>query len=141
MIIHVHYVLKGTVSRDFRPSVFLKIKTSVLGPWLRPPLAKAFSNVNSNFPKCRRCQSVIDKLNNIEKWKSYAKRRCYAKKIKNACGVIDTGCMVHIVSLTRHAKYDTAWLHNPRTIRAALAGFKGKIYQKHYPVEDNLERC
>jgi hypothetical protein len=29
------------------------------------------------------------------KWrKSYAKQRWYAKKIKNACGVIDTACKI-----------------------------------------------
>jgi hypothetical protein len=68
--------------------------------------------------------------NNFEKWKSYAKRRCYAKKIKNACGVIahrihgacgviDTACKI--------------WhhMHSRRTIRMALAAFKGNIYQKH----------
>jgi hypothetical protein len=27
--------MKGTVSRDFRPSIFFLIKTSVLGPWSR----------------------------------------------------------------------------------------------------------
>jgi hypothetical protein len=32
------------------------------------------------------------------------------KKIKNACGVNDKACMVHAVSLTPHAKYDTASL-------------------------------
>jgi hypothetical protein len=30
------------------------------------------------------------------------------KKIKNACGANDTACTVHAVSLTPHAKYDTA---------------------------------
>jgi hypothetical protein len=30
------------------------------------------------------------------------------KKIKNACGVIDTACTVHAVSMIPHAKYDTA---------------------------------
>jgi hypothetical protein len=32
--------------------------------------------------------------NNFEKWKSYAKQRWYAKKIKNACGLNDTGCTI-----------------------------------------------
>jgi hypothetical protein len=48
------------------------------------------------------------------------------KKIKNACGVNDTACKI--------------WhrMHDRRTIRAALAGFKGNIYvpelyyHKHY---------
>jgi hypothetical protein len=30
------------------------------------------------------------------------------KKIKNACGVIDTACTVHAVSLTQNTKYDIA---------------------------------
>jgi tRNA U55 pseudouridine synthase TruB len=43
---------------------------------------------------------------------------------------------MHAVSLTPHAEYDTAGkishrLHNERKIRAALAAFKGNIYQKH----------
>jgi hypothetical protein len=30
------------------------------------------------------------------------------KKVKNACGVNDTACTMHAVSLTPHAKYDIA---------------------------------
>jgi hypothetical protein len=38
---------------------------------------------------------------------------------KNACGVIDTACKIwHL-------------MQNRRTIRAALAAFKGNIYHKH----------
>jgi hypothetical protein len=89
-------MFKGTVSRDFRPSVIL-IKTSILGSW--------FSNINSNsrkysnFLKCMQCHCHAPKnfSNNFEKWKSYAKQRWYAKKLK-----------MHAVSLTPHAKYDTA---------------------------------
>jgi hypothetical protein len=32
--------------------------------------------------------------NNFEKWKSYAKQGWYAEKIKNACGVNETACMI-----------------------------------------------
>jgi hypothetical protein len=55
----------------------------------------------------------------LEKWKSYAKRRWYAKKIKIGYGVIDTACKI--------------WhrMHYRRTIRTALAAFKGNVYQKH----------
>jgi hypothetical protein len=44
------------------------------------------------------------------------------KKIKNGCGVIDTGC-------TMHAKFKTPcaqWTND-----SVLATFKGNIYQKH----------
>jgi hypothetical protein len=42
---------------------------------------------------------------------------------------------MHTVSMTPHAKYDTACtLLNQRTIRAAIAAFKGNIYLKKYIV-------
>jgi hypothetical protein len=49
------------------------------------------------------------------------------QKIKNAFGVIDTACKYStLVSLHM-------WhcIHNRRTIREALAAFKGNIYQQH----------
>jgi hypothetical protein len=35
-------------------------------------------------------------------------------RMHDACGVIDTACTVHVVSLTPHAKYDTACTINER---------------------------
>jgi hypothetical protein len=51
---------------------------------------------------------------------------------KNTCGDNDIGCTMHAVSLTPHAKYDTACTYNGRSIRAALAALKGHIYKKKY---------
>jgi hypothetical protein len=80
-------------------------------------------------------------LNNFEQWKSYAKQRWYAKKLKmhalsirpharcmrchwhrmhDACGVIDTACTCAC------GVNDTTCM-----VRMALAAFKGNIYQKH----------
>jgi hypothetical protein len=53
------------------------------------------------------------------------KQRWYAKKLKimhDACGVIDTACTVHAVSLTPHAKYDTACTIDERFEQQPLKG-------------------
>jgi hypothetical protein len=39
---------------------------------------------------------------------------CHWHHMHGACGVIGTPCMVHAVSLTSHAKYDTACMINER---------------------------
>jgi hypothetical protein len=44
----------------------------------------------------------------LRKVKIICKTSMVCNKIKNACGVNDTACTVHTVSLTPHAKYDTA---------------------------------
>jgi hypothetical protein len=70
-------------------------------------------------------ECTIKFSNNFEKWKSYAKRRRYAKKLK-----------MHAVSLTPHAKYDTActiddWFERPWQ---PLKGISTKnIYVPEYP--------
>jgi hypothetical protein len=91
--------LKGTVSRDFRPSFFF-IKTSVLGSWLRGlslfeykfEFAKIFEFfLNACGVIDTACTQIF--LNNFEKWKSNAKQRWYAKK-----------CKMYTVSMTPHAR-------------------------------------
>jgi hypothetical protein len=44
----------------------------------------------------------------LQKVKIICKTAMLCKKINNACGVNDPACTVHAVSLTPHAKYDTA---------------------------------
>jgi hypothetical protein len=66
--------------------------------------------------------------NNFEKLKPYPKQRGYAKKLK-----------MHAVSMTQHAqcrrchrhRLHYACMHDRRTIRTALAAFKGNIYKKN----------
>jgi hypothetical protein len=43
----------------------------------------------------------------LRKVKIIGETALLCKTMKNACGVIDTGCMMHAVSLAPHAKYDT----------------------------------
>jgi hypothetical protein len=76
------------------------------------PDPKIKFSLKINSPLCTKKLS-----NNFKKWKSYAKQQCYAKKIKRACGVNDTACTVHAVSLTPHAKYDTACTIDERSER------------------------
>jgi hypothetical protein len=72
---------------------------------------------------------TIEFSNNFKKWKSYAKRQCYTKKLK-----------MHAVSMPPHAR--CMWCHWHRiknmTPHARLTNdsngpgsFKGNIYQKH----------
>jgi hypothetical protein len=49
---------------------------------------------------------MVKLSNHFKNGNSLAKRLCYEKK--NACGVNDTACTVHTLSLPPHAKYDTA---------------------------------
>jgi hypothetical protein len=55
-------------------------------------------------------------------------KTAFALQKKHACSVIDTGCTVHVVSLTPNAKYVWHRIHNRQTIRATLAAFKAVLW-------------
>jgi hypothetical protein len=125
------FLLKGTVSWDFRPSVFF-IKTSVLVSWLKGwslleykfEFAKIFKFFKMHavsltphrmhdayvslilHARCMQCH--FEKFEYLREFKFIFKIKCKTmmvyKKIKNACGVIDTECTVHAVSLILHAR-------------------------------------
>jgi hypothetical protein len=123
--------LKGTVSRDFRPSVFFhqNIRPGLLIKGLKPSKIFEFFKMHavSLTPHAQKIFPTTSKSK-----KSYAKQRWYAKKFKmhavsmtpharcmrchwyrmhNVCGVIDTACKI--------------WhrMHDRRTILTALAAF------------------
>jgi hypothetical protein len=56
-------------------------------------------------------QKIFEQFRNVKivsKTAVVCKMRCQWHRMHDACGIIDTACTVHAVSLTPHAKYDTA---------------------------------
>jgi hypothetical protein len=98
-------LLKGHCQEIFDPRFFFFI-TSVLGPRRN---SKFLIYMRGQWHNMHGVCGVIDIernkefSNNFEKWKSQAKRLCYAKKLK-----------MHAVSSILHAKYDTACTINVR---------------------------